>query len=249
MLHPKLIYTGEYTIRTYEIDQMRRVTIGSLIKLMQEAAMQNVMELGLSVWDLEVQRISWVVLRMDIDFFRLPALGETISVTTHGAGFDKLFAYRDYRVRDQQGNAVAQASSTWLLMDIESRKMARIPDYISALETPPAEECLPRPTAKIPKWEGEALRQEFFRVHWHDLDFNGHLNNIYYMQWMLELMDGEFLRNGKLRRLEIQFKNECQWNDEVIGSIQNLGNGSFLHLLSRRSDGKEMAMARTYWNL
>ena len=52
----QLIYQDNFTIRTYEIDRARRVTVASLINLMQEAAVQNVMELNLSVWDLPRDR-------------------------------------------------------------------------------------------------------------------------------------------------------------------------------------------------
>lgn len=249
-LHPSLIYSGEFIIRTFEIDGHRRCTAASLLKLMQEAAMQNVVDLGLSVWDLAAQNISWVVLRMDVDFFRLPMLGEKIRVVTYGSGFEKLFAYRDYRVYDEQNNLLAQASSTWLMMDVHTRKMARIPDYIMAFETPPREECLPRPLSRMPKWEEHTPQMErSFRVNWHELDFNRHLNNIYYMQWMLEVMDDAHLQNGTLRRMEIQFKNECQWKDEVTAMLVGIDDQTFLHRLLRQSDGQEMAIARTFWEV
>ena len=40
-----LIYEGQFTIRTYEIDPSKKSTVAALINLMQEAAMQNVINI------------------------------------------------------------------------------------------------------------------------------------------------------------------------------------------------------------
>lgn len=245
-LHPKLIYNGTFRIRTYEIDRKKRATVSALIQLMQEAAMQNVIELGLSVWDMEQNGISWVVMRMDIDFERLPMLGENIHIKTHGAGFDRLFTYRDYRVWDEHKNVLAQASSSWLLMDTIKRRMVRIPQEILAYKTPPPEECLERPARKIGKFN-KADRSMTFRVDWHHLDFNEHLSNIFYIQWILEVLGEEILDQKHLKRLEILYKNECHLHDEVVAELEDLGEGKYMHRLIRKKDQLELLLAKTTW--
>ena len=65
-LHPQLIKTEPFTIRTYEIDNRKQATVPALVKLMHEAAMQNVIDLKLSVWDLEPHQISWVLMRKNL---------------------------------------------------------------------------------------------------------------------------------------------------------------------------------------
>ena len=67
-----LSYTTPYTVQTYDIDKRRRMTVAALVKEMQETAMQNVMEMKVSVWDMEAQNISWVLLRKNLRINRLP---------------------------------------------------------------------------------------------------------------------------------------------------------------------------------
>lgn len=236
----------DFTIRTYEIDSRKMVTVPALIKLMHEAAMQNVLALQLSVWDLEPHHISWVLMRKQLHINRLPILGEKICIITNPAGFEKFFTYRDYRVYDQSGKLLAYSSSTWLLMDTHKRKMARIPDFILKMndQMPRPEDCLPRPTGKLPKLE-RADRQKAYEVNWFDLDFNQHLNNTFFMQWMLEALENDVLTKGILQEIEINYKLEAQWQDLVVSEVQALGEGLFLHRLSK--DGKEIASARSRW--
>lgn len=245
-LHPQLIKTEPFTIRTYEIDNRKQATVPALVKLMHEAAMQNVIDLKLSVWDLEPHQISWVLMRKNMLIHQLPQLGEQIKVVTHCAGFEKYFTYRDYKIYNQADELLAAAASTWLLMDTVKRRMARIPDFIQALECPPEAACLPRPKNKLPKFEVAHLTKKF-TVGWYDLDFNQHLNNVFYLQWILETVPDALLQHGQLKRIDIIYKLECQWKEAIVCETQIVAEGHLLHRLVRVSDGKQLSLAESWW--
>ncbi|MEO0778662.1 MAG: acyl-ACP thioesterase domain-containing protein [Bacteroidota bacterium] len=242
-----LTYRESFKIRTYETGQKKEATLAHLLKLMHEAAMQNVIDLKVSVWDLEKAQISWVIRQMRFRVQRLPQLGETITIETHPAGFHRLFTYRDYRVFDADGQLIAEAASKWLLMDTQNRRLAPIPaDFIVRFKMPDPADCLPRPELKLPPWQS-AERQRTFRVAWYDLDFNGHLNNVVYLNWMLEALAAPVLQNGQLQQLDIIYRAEAQWQDEVRAEVQTLDTHRFLHRLVRTNDQKELATALTDW--
>ncbi len=247
MTIPKeLVYEGEYTIRTYEIDRACKATVTALINLMQEAAMQNVIDLKLSVWDLAEQKISWVLMRKNLQIFRLPTLNEKIRIVTHPAGFDRLFTYRDYKVYDEANELIAMSSSTWLLMNTEKRSVARIPEAILSRGKFDTSDCLTRPKSKIPDLTAVSFEKDY-SVNWHDLDFNEHLSNIRYMQWMFETIDFYIEHKGRLQEMHIIYKSECHWKDTVRVQTQNIGGNEYLHILRRLSDDVELARAHTIW--
>ena len=235
-----------FKIRAYDIDNQKRVTIPALMKCMHEAAMTNAIHLKLSVWDLEPHGISWVLMRKKLTIHRLPILGEQIQVQTYPAGFEKFFTYRDYLVYDMDGTLIATASTTWLLMDTTTRKMSRIPDFIGSLEMPDPATCLPRLPLKLPKF-GEPFMQQMFRVGWHELDFNMHLNNLYYLQWILETLPDEQLQEKELDNINILYKLECKWKEEVLAETEQISDTLFRHRLVRQSDNKEVVLAETNW--
>ncbi len=245
-LPPKLSYQENFTIRTFDIGQQKEVTVAHLLKLMHETALQNVIQLKVSKWDLEAANISWVLRRMHLQIKRFPKLGESVDILTNPAGFHRLFTFRDYRVYDDQQNIVAQAASKWLLMNTKERKLSPIPSFITDFEMPPQQDCLPRPEHKLPPWKGSEASQEF-RVSWHDLDFNGHLNNVIYLNWMVEPLDATILANHQLVELDILYRAEAHWKEEVIAEVHTEGNNGFLHRLVRKADSKELAIAKTTW--
>lgn len=234
-----------YTIKAYDIDAHKRATPLALIRAMHEAAMQNVIRLGISVWDLEPQNLAWVLMSKYVQFERLPILGEKIKILTQPSGFEKVFTYRDYKVLDEAGDTLLYSASTWLLMNTESRRMKRIPENIRSFEKdiPASEDCLPRCEVKFKKLR-QIDTQESIKVGWHDLDFNGHANNVQYVRWMLEPL-GEVLKEKQLQRLEIQFRAECRWNEILMTSVQKENENSYLHQLAREE--KVLASARTIW--
>ncbi|MFK8104427.1 MAG: acyl-[acyl-carrier-protein] thioesterase [Saprospiraceae bacterium] len=247
-LHPNFYFRGNYSIRSLEVDQKQQLTIPALIKLMQETSMQNVISMNVSYWDLIKENVSWVLMRMHIKIKQLPMMNQEVKIFTHPSGFERFFTYRDFKVYDQNEALLAQASSTWLLLNTKERKMSKLPQFILDYEMPEEDECLPRRKTKLPKFE-RVDQQLDFRVNWYDLDFNAHLNNVLYIQWMLEVLDNEYLESGKILEIDILFRAESKFDDRITAEVQQLGPHYFLHRLVRQSDQKELAKATSLWEL
>lgn len=243
-----IVHTTEYMIRTYDIDSRKQATVPALIRLMQEAAMEQVIKLGISVWDLEAHNISWILMRKQLKLVRMPRLGEKIKIMTHPSGFERIYTYRDFRIFDENDIQIAQSSTAWLLMNIESRRLSRIPDFILKLskQLPPESNFLPRVSTKLPKltrpdWE------KSFRVSWHDLDFNQHLNNTFYIQWMLESLPEKVLRYQRLTDMKVQYQAEALLGERVVSQCTRTETGGYLHRLVTEEEGKELAFLATNW--
>lgn len=251
MYHPEnFIHEETFRIRTYEINERKTVSAPALVKLMQETAMQHVLKLRLSVWDLESQNLAWVLIRKNIQIVRYPFLGEQIRIRTYPSGFEKIFTYRDFRIFDEQDREIAFASTCWLLMNTRERKMTRIPlDFLEFNELlPDPATFLPRPDAKIAAVEKVDFTRDF-TVQWHELDFNLHLNNTFYVQWMLEALPEETLSKTSMQSMDLIYRTECYWRDAVTSETQQITPTLFLHRLRRLSDDQELASGRSTWKV
>jgi len=51
-----------------------------------------------------------------------------------------------------------------------------------------------------------------------------------------------------LKRIDIIYKLECQWKEEVVCETQLVADGHLLHRLVRKSDGKQLSMAESWWS-
>lgn len=246
---PPFGYEETFRIRTFEIDNTKQATVPALVQLMQEAAMQNVIEINLSVWDLEPHNISWVLLRKNLKILRLPILGEKIRIITYPAGFERFFTYRDYKVFDENNDVLAYSSTAWLLMDVETRRMTRIPDFIKNignLMQANAEIGLERPGIKVDFTPEKTDFSKHSEVNYFDLDFNNHLGNVHYLNRILDVLPASFLTDHTPENLDILYRAEALLGDKLVSEAEQISDTEFLHQL-KSAEGKELMSARTNW--
>lgn len=230
-----------YRVRTYEIDHRKQMTVPALVRLMQEAAMQHVFQLKLSVWDLEPEHLAWVLTRMQLRVSRMPMLNEQLTIRTRPTGLERILTYRNFWIYDAEGQLIAEAVTHWVLMNTQTRRLSSIPDWIrerfAQLIPTEVEGLLPH-REKFPALQ-QPTYETAFRVRWHDLDFNLHLNNTYYVLYMLEGLPADWLSAHTLRSLDVQFKAEVRKEEEFEIVVESLANDRFLHRMVQ--DGRVLA--------
>ena len=233
---PRLGIDHSVRIGTNDIDRAKRATLPALVRHQNEAAMQNVLALNLSVWDLEPEGISWVLLKQRFTVRRLPALGESLRIVTYPAGFRRAFTYRDYRIFDASGNEILSCASQWLLLDLSTREMTLIPDHIlaRAADLPPAADCLPQRFGRLPRADAWTTVHQN-QVRHFDLDWNDHLNNATYLRWLLEALPPGVLSERVPAELEIHYRREARLGDVLPAQFCALPESGTYRL--RLSDG------------
>jgi len=236
-------YTGVYKVRTSEIDIYKKIKIPALIQLMQEASMSNALKLKVSVWDLEDKALSWVLVKKEIHITTLPLLGEKIKITTYPSGLERLFAYRDFIVKDESDNIIVTASSTWILMNTDTRKIVK-----PELKIPTPSDVIPlaRPHLSMPKLDKSILSKSF-EVNWHDLDWNKHVNNVFIFKCILDSLPDEKIVNGVIATINIQFKSESFWKDKLTAKYYIGKDGNTFHSVIREKDNKVITLAEISW--
>jgi medium-chain acyl-[acyl-carrier-protein] hydrolase len=241
-----IIYKERFKVRVQEIDHNKKLQAPELVRMMQEASMQHTIALKASVWDLEAEQVSWVLVKKELHFERFPEWGEEITVETYPSGLDRFLTYRDYKVRDAEGKPIATAATTWTLMHTAERRIVRIPERFNALVTD-IPGTLPRPFDKLHIPDGPSIQSESFKIGYFHLDWNGHTNNVHFIRFMLESLPDDVLFGKRLRSIRIQFKQEALLHDQVESSVTHAGHNQYFHRISRASDGKDIAIAMSEW--
>lgn len=244
-----LVFHKEYSLHTYETDAGGLARMVSLLNFLQDSAGDHAGRLGLSVPDLFKRGLTWVLSRYHVLVRRYPAAGERLTVTTWPSGRGGYFATRDFEVADAGGGPVLSATSSWMILGVERRQPLKIDDVIDvpyavdrrALDDPFA--SLPVPSAR----ETE-LR---FRVATADLDWNRHVNNAVYVTWALEAAPAGVLLRRRPVELEISYRAEAVYGDEVVSTAQAVpgegGDPVLLHQILNAATGAELARLRTRW--
>ncbi len=240
------IHKEQFSIRTAEINHLRKIHPHALIQLMQEASMQHTIGMQVSIWDLESMNGSWVLIKMEVNFYHYPSLNENIKVHTFPSGKEGYFTFRDYMVYDTADRICATASSQWTMMNTESRKLMRIPDSFGTLIFH-TDEPLPKPDFRLLPVHNSAHFIEITSGYLH-LDWNGHVNNVLMIRMIMESLGNEIFYRKKLKSLKIQFKSEVVISQKLkiayeTGETEN----NIRHTVSDINTGKDLVLAETIW--
>ena len=237
--------TESYRIRITEVDAHSQLTIPALNGLLQEMAWRHSVVEKVSVHELSAQHnISWVLSRLKIWIDRLPNYDETITVKTYVQGVDKYFYHRDFKVIDGDGIEIIRANSVWGLMDIVKRRLTSIPAWMIAITQTSIEKPVERVAGKISGLNHVEI-EKLFDVRWYDIDSNQHVNNTKYVEWLMESVPTEILKNGTLSSIDMIFKNESMLGDKVTTQSQSI-NGGFIHRIVNQH-GQELVTGETLW--
>ena len=214
------VWQETFPIRFGVIDRSDRLTLDAVFQFFQEAAISHAVRLGVGREAMAETGQVWIISRMTVQVDRRPKYCETVTLRSWPCGFDRLFAIRDYQIVDKDEKPLISARSAWLVIDIEKRRPIRPQSIMGILPLNEGLEALsPEAGAVVslpergdsPDMQKAAERKALYT----DIDYNGHVNNVRYIQWIEDSLDPVILENADRMRLDINYLNEIISGEDV----------------------------------
>ncbi|MEX0844961.1 MAG: acyl-ACP thioesterase domain-containing protein [Balneolaceae bacterium] len=231
-------HTESFKIRANEVDAEGNCTLPAICSLFQEIAGNHALLLNFDITQLHEQNLTWVLHRMDIKIDRYPEWRETITIETWPAAGDALRAYRNYRIFGENGEQIGRSLSYWMMINMETRRPARMPKEVLDLRLSDIDHVIPVKTTRLKPFD-EADTEIHFTVRKSDLDMNRHVNNARYVEWMLETYPDN--QASQIHEIDIIFMQESIAGDKII-SQQTQHNSHTKHKL-KNQNGTVLAIA------
>ena len=238
------IFTKEFTISSFDLNPRGQARLTSMANFFQEVAYHHASELGLGYEDMKSNKTTWVLSRMRIHMKRYPVWNDRIKLETWPSGVDRLFALRDFRVLDSEGEVIGMASTAWLVLDIDTHRLIRPKEMMEKFkmiihDVQMFDQSLDK--IAIP---GETKPLNKHTVVFSDLDIVGHVNNVRYMEWCIDAISSIDNEDREIRELEINFNHETLLGDQISIAGNEGPSGENYFLATREGDGQEIISAR-----
>ncbi|CAN6171705.1 unnamed protein product [Urochloa humidicola] len=277
----RLVYRQQFVIRSYEIGPDRTATMETIMNLLQETALNHVMCSGLAgdgfgaTRQMSLRKLIWVVTRINIQVDKYSRWGDVVEIDTWVASSGKNGMRRDWIIRDRNTkNMIASATSNWVMMNRETRRLSKIPEEVR-------QEVLPfyldrsiiavnadssgRKIEKLTDSTAEHIRSGL-APRWSDMDVNQHVNNVKYIGWILESVPLEVLEDYHLTSITLDYRRECR-QTQLLESLTSMTASSPVnaelpavpassrcssdlrstHLIRQQDDRAEIVRARAEW--
>lgn len=245
----KGIWKEQIEIKNYEVGPDGNLKLISLFNYLQEAAGNHAQHLGWGYQDMLKRKRFWVLSRMQVEIIRMPHWGEKLRIETWPAGIDRLYAIRDFCIKDQSGEFVCKAVSGWLILDSIKHRVIN-PGYIKdEYPDPGRDPILKLNTGKMPGY-GELLNTYERKVSYNDLDVNNHVNNARYLEWILDAYEGAFIRKHLLKNILISYMNEAKYPEPISITVHANQEDNYQHALSatNSANGQKIMHAIIEWD-
>lgn len=236
------VFTYNYKIRYSDVGENNRLTLKSLVETLQEAAISHSEYAGYGLNNIDKTNLAWLLLDWKVQVMSYPHSNESITVKTWPRIFNKLYSYRDFEVYDQHNNLIAIASSKWFAIDTVNKKIRKLtPEITEAYGGTTSKSVFESPFQEKIEVPEEIKLNFNYTIQRRDLDTNGHVNNLHYIDFALETLDEDIFSNNVFNNIEIIYKKEiklkeninCYYsfeNNKHIITIKN-SNNSIIHAI------------------
>lgn len=205
----------DYKIDIRHIGNSNLITNYGFLCLLEDIATVHSDIAGYGISQMPTTHISWILLNWKVSVFKRVCFGDTVKARTWSVPFNELFTFRNFEIYNGHGDLICVASSKWTLVNSDTKKLARITDEISDSYCP--ENKLIFDTLDIAKLKEPAILEKTFsfNVLRRDIDFNGHMHNLYYILYAYEALPKEVYEKSELNNFEIMYKSGCMLGDNV----------------------------------
>ena len=215
MTEENKIGTYSFVAEPFHVDFTGRLTMGVLGNHLLNCAGFHATERGFGIATLNESNYTWVLSRLAIELEEMPLQYESFSVQTWIENVYRLFTDRNFAILNKDGKPIGYARSIWAMISMDTRKPAdllslhngSIVDYICQKECP-----IEKPgRIKVNQKElsGEVVTK------YSDIDINGHVNSIRYIEHILDLFPLEIFREKRIRRFEMAYNAESYYGDTL----------------------------------
>ena len=203
-------FSIDYTTRWHDTDACRRVRPSALLVYMQETSNRHVASTGLSLDRLRDEKgLAFILSRIRVSFLRPLSAFEDLTVETFTCPSRGYSSLRCFRILSG-GEVIAEADTTWALVDINDRSLRLMEDAGYEFEDEAALDISLPSRTRMPKDASPQVVGER-RIVYSDLDYNMHMNNTRYPDMLCDFLP--FDRLGEVRGMTLSYVREAAFGD------------------------------------
>ena len=208
----------EFMAEPFHCDFSGRLFMGHLGNHLLNAADFHSTDRGFGMKYLMTIQRSWVLSRLAIEMTEMPEQYTRFVVETWVENAMRFFTSRNFRVCSPDGTKVyGYGRSIWAMIDTATRQ----PTDIFSIDNGAINDWIVNdkecPIAKggRVKMGTEAQLVHTIDTYYNDVDINGHINSVKYIEHVLDLWPLDWYREHRIRRFEIAYVAEAHAGDQL----------------------------------
>ena len=230
-----------FVVEPFHADFSGHLTMGVLGNHLLNCAGFHAADRGFGIASLNENDYTWVLSRLAIELEDMPFQYEPFSIRTWVENVYRLFTDRNFALVNKDGKTIGYARSVWAMMSLQTRK----PTDLFALHGESLSSYIsdePCPIEKPSRIKVSATEPvEVITAKYSDIDINGHVNSIRYIEHILNLFPLSTFKEKRIRRFEMAYIAESYFGDTLSFYKEEKEDGSIdIEVRKNNGDAQEV---------
>ena len=181
--------------------------------------------------------LGWVIARMGVHIERVPLEREKLRIDTWIRNLYHGFTDRCVRMVDESGKEVVSMITTFAMIDLETRSAVDLNGDIGIAMNGCLVPDEPLALHRIPSINRTPVDEVTFkrRPHYSDIDINGHMNSIRYIDHILDAMPIEYLNTHDITDITVAYMQEGSATEELSYGIKELEQNHYIAQVTKEN--------------
>lgn len=254
----------EFLAEPFHCDFDSRLFMGHLGNHLLNAADFHSNDRGYGMNELMPRHRTWVLSRLAIEMNEMPKSYDKFFVETWVENAMKYFTARDFKIcgkvqasessSDADGGSSEEkvygyGKSVWAMIDTETRQpvdIFSINDGLIREYIETEKECPIAASSRV-KMGKEAKLVRSIDTYYNDVDVNGHINSVKYIEHILDLFDIDYFKSHFLQRFEIAYVAESHQGDRLNFYMEETNDAEYCIKITKtcKNNAEEVEVVRS----
>lgn len=201
----------------FHCDFTKHLFIGHLGNNLLNAADFHSNDRGYGVNYLNTINKTWVLSRLAIELDETPAIYNKFIIETWVDSVMRYFTNRNFKITNENGHIYGYGKSIWAMIDTETREPVDIMKVDNETISKYIETNYDNPIKKSSrvKLDSNLILQKSIIAHYNDVDINGHVNSIKYIEHILDIFPLEWYKQHSIQKFDIAYIVESHYGETL----------------------------------
>ena len=235
-----------FEIRSSDVSANNEAKPQAILHCLEDAAYTNANENGFGYDATSKKNVGWFLIKYHLVFEKKFKAEEEVKIKTWPSKTKGIYCQREFEIYDSDDNKVGCATSLWLLVSFDTKKIL---DPYKTFDFPELDEkyVMQEPFPKISTPTNFDF-ENTFQVTFDDIDLNKHVNNSNYLKYAINTLPYDFLLENFPKDILIQYSKEATIGDFIVSKVSfDKEKNESLHILQEKTSQKTLTSLCIRW--
>ena len=205
-----MIYKHKFLVGINSVNKKFKMKNKAILECLENTVSLHSIDINQGIEEIYKNKLTWILVEWDLEILERPKYNDEIEVRTLAKYSNSKFAYKDFEIY-VNGKKCVNATSKWIVINLLTKQIVPVTKEYVDIYSPEQKEAIKvSELGRIEEEENFDISKKV-EIRKSDMDINGHMHNLNYLDLIAELMDFD----EEFDKFRIIYKKEIKYGQDV----------------------------------